>query len=153
MSAPTPPSTTTLKAKAIALWIARILVAIPFLIAAWLEGLSSPADLIAMDLVWIPDAPLWLVRSVAGVEGLAALGLILPGLVRLPDRIVTVSAVTLFVIQLCALGFDLSRGELNELAVKLTILGLTACLLLTRSSTLAHVVAKCRFGANAGNGT
>lgn len=82
-----------------------------------------------MDLVWIPNAPLWLVRSVAAVEGLAALGLILPGLVRLPDRIVTVSAATLLVIQLCALGFDLSRGALNEPAVKLTILGLTAIVL------------------------
>lgn len=118
-----------LKAKAIALWVARILVAIPFLIAAWLEGLSIPADLIAMDLVWIPDAPLWLVRSVAAVEGLAAPGLILPGLVRLPDRIVTISAATLLVIQIYALGFDLSRGALNELAVKLTIFGLTAIVL------------------------
>jgi hypothetical protein len=132
MSDPIPPSSTTLKAKAIALWGARILVAIPFLIAAWLEGLSSPADLIAMDLVWIPNAPLWLVRGVAAVEGLAALGLVLPGLVRLPNRIVTVSAGCLLVIQLCALGFDLSRGEVNELAVKLTILGLTIFVLWAR---------------------
>ncbi len=63
------PPAPTLKAKAIALWGARILVAIPFLIAAWLEGLSSPADLIAMDLVWIPDAPLWLVRKRMKTEG------------------------------------------------------------------------------------
>ncbi len=53
----------------IALWVIRVLVAIPFFIAAWLEGMSSPETLAALDLVWIPDAPLWLVRLVAGIKG------------------------------------------------------------------------------------
>lgn len=35
----------------IALWVARVLVAIPFFIAAGLEGLSPPATLAEADLV------------------------------------------------------------------------------------------------------
>ncbi len=35
----------------IALWVARVLVAIPFFIAAWLEGTSSPETLAEMELV------------------------------------------------------------------------------------------------------
>lgn len=116
----------------IALWVARVLVAIPFFIAAGLEGLSSPATLAEMDLVWIPGAPLWLVRVVAGIEGLAALGLILSGLVRLPMVIVTVSAAVLLVVQLAALGLDLAAGNLGDLPVKAGVLALTLFILWAR---------------------
>lgn len=116
----------------IALWVARALVAIPFFIAAGLEGLSSPATLAEMDLVWIPDAPLWLVRIVAGIEGLAALGLILPSLLRLPMGIVTLSAAALLVVQIAALGLDLAAGSLSDLPVKAVVLALTLFILWVR---------------------
>lgn len=119
----------------IALWVARVLVAIPFFFAAGLEGLSSPATLAAMDLVWIPSAPLWLVRVVAGIEGLAALGLILPGLVRLPMGIVTVSALVLLVVQLAALGLDLVGVGMGDLPVKAVVLALTLFILWVRLRT------------------
>lgn len=121
-----------MKALVIADWAARILVAVPFLIAAGLEGLSSPADLVAMDLVWIPGAPLWLVRGIALVEALAAVGLILPGLTRLPGRLVTVSAVALLIVQVSAFGFDLAQGAVDQLAVKTIIMALTIYLLWVR---------------------
>ncbi|MCU0829862.1 MAG: DoxX family protein [Tabrizicola sp.] len=117
------------RAWSIALWVIRVLVAIPFFLAAWLEGMSSPETLAALDLVWIPDAPLWLVRLVAGIEGLAALGLILPGLVRLPPATVTVAALVLLVIQIAALGLDLAAGSLSDLPVKAVILALTLIIL------------------------
>jgi hypothetical protein len=116
----------------IALWVARVLVAIPFLIAAWLEGMSSPETLAEMDLVWIPGAPLWLVRLVAAVEGLAALGLILPGLVRLPLSFVTASALVLLVIQIAALGLDLAGSGIGDLPVKAVVLALTLFILWMR---------------------
>lgn len=109
--------------------VIRVLVAIPFLIAAWLEGMSSPQTLAELDLVWIPDAPLWLVRLVAGIEGLAALGLILPSLVRLPPVVVTVSAFVLLFVQIAALGFDRSAGSLGDLPAKAIVLGLTLVIL------------------------
>lgn len=120
---------TLTRAWSIALWVIRVLVAIPFFIAAWLEGMSSPETLAALDLVWIPDAPLWLVRLVAGIEGLAALGLILPGLVRLPHATVTVAALVLLVIQIAALGLDLAAGSLSDLPVKAVVLVLTLIIL------------------------
>lgn len=113
----------------IALWVIRVLVAIPFFLAAWLEGMSSPETLAALDLVWIPDAPLWLVRLVAGIEGLAALGLILPGIVRLPPATITVAALVLLVIQIAALGLDLAAGRLSDLPVKAVVLVLTLIIL------------------------
>ncbi len=121
----------------IALWIARILVAIPFFVAAWLEGMSSPATLAEMDLVWIPGAPLWLVRGVAGIEGLAALGLILPGLIlpgllRLSPAIITISALVLLVVQIAALGLDLAAGSFSDLPVKAFVLALTLFILWAR---------------------
>jgi hypothetical protein len=117
------------RAWSIALWVIRVLVALPFFIAAWLEGMSSPETLAALDLVWIPDAPLWLVRLVAGIEGLAALGLILPGIVRLPPATVTVAALVLLVIQIAALGLDLAAGSLSDLPVKAVVLVLTFIIL------------------------
>ena len=91
--------------------------------------------LAAMDLVWIPSAPLWLVRVVAGIEGLAALGLILPGLVRLPMGIVTVSALVLLVVQLAALGLDLVGVGMGDLPVKAVVLALTLFILWVRLRT------------------
>jgi len=116
----------------IALWIARILVATPFLIAAWLEGLSPPSTLAEMELIWIPGAPLWLVRVVAAVEGLAALCLILPGLLRLPPSTVTIGAAVLLIIQIAALGLDLSAGSFSDLPVKAVVLALTLFILWVR---------------------
>ena len=109
----------------IAIWLARVLVAIPFFIAAGLEGLSSPDALAEMGLAWIPGAPLWLVRLVAAIEGLAALGLILPGLVRLPMGIVTLSAAVLLVVQIAALGLDLAGSGMSDIPVKAGVLALT----------------------------
>ena len=120
------------RAGQIALWVARMLVGIPFFIAAGLEGLSSPATLAEMELVWIPGAPLWLVRVVAAIEGLAALGLILPGLLRLPMGIVTISAAVLLLIQLAALGLELAAGSMVDLPVKALVLALTLFILWTR---------------------
>lgn len=122
------------RAGPIALWVARVLVAIPFFIAAGLEGLSSPETLAETQLVWIPDAPLWLVRVVAAVEGLAALGLILPGLLRLPTGIVTLSAAVLLAVQIAALGLDLAAGSLGDLPVKAVVLALTLFILWVRLS-------------------
>ena len=116
----------------IALWVARVLVAIPFFIAAWLEGMSSPETLAEMELVWIPGAPLWLVRLVAAIEGLAALGLILPGLVRLPLVIFTASALVLLVIQIAVLGLDLAGSGMGDLPVKAVVLALTLFILWMR---------------------
>lgn len=113
----------------IAFWTARILVAIPFLIAAWLEGMSSPETLAELDLVWIPGAPLWLVRFVAGVEGLAALCLILPGLLRLPPATVTAAALVLLAIQVAVLGRDIAGGSIGDLPIKALILALTLFIL------------------------
>ena len=123
---------TPYRAGPIALWVARVLVAIPFFIAAGLEGLSSPATLAEMELVWIPGAPLWLVRVVAAVDGLAALGLILPGVSRLPMGIVTLSAAALLVVQIAALGLDLAAGSLGDLPVKAVVLALTLFILWMR---------------------
>ncbi|WP_137158281.1 DoxX family protein [Rhizobium sp. FKL33] len=121
----------------IALWVARALVAIPFFMASGLEGLSSPATLAEMDLVWIPGAPLWLVRLVAAVEGLAALGLILPGIVRLPGGLITASAAVLLVVQVTALGLDLAAGNPGDLPVKTVVLALTLFILWARLRGIA----------------
>ncbi len=132
---------TASRAGQIALWVARVLVAIPFFIAAGLEGLSSPATLAEMELVWIPGAPLWLVRIVAAIEGLAALGLILPGLLRLPMGIVTLSAAVLLTVQVAALGPDLAAGSLGDLPVKAVMLTLTLLILWVRLRSFGTVTA------------
>ena len=123
------------RAGPIALWVAQVLVAIPFFIAAGLEGLSSPATLAEMELVWIPGAPLWLVRVVAAIEGLAALSLILPGLLRLPMGIVTLSAAVLLMVQIAALGLELAAGSMGDLPVKALVLALTLLILWVRLRT------------------
>lgn len=65
----------------------------------------------------------------AAVEGLAALGLILPGLLRLPPATLTISAAVLLVVQIAALTLDFLGSGMGDLPVKAVVLALTLFIL------------------------
>jgi hypothetical protein len=68
-------------------------------------------------------------QLIAAIEGLTALGLILPGLVRLPMGIITISAAVHLLIQLAALGLDLVSNGMSDVPVKAVVLALTLFIL------------------------
>jgi uncharacterized membrane protein YphA (DoxX/SURF4 family) len=85
------------------IWIARILLALFFILAAYFHGFA-PLDVAAKSAHWISDiSPAF--RKVLGVIELAGgVGVLIPRLAR-------PAALGLAALMCCAVAFHLSRGE------------------------------------------
>lgn len=117
----------------IAIWVAQIALAGLYLMAAYMKGMMPIADLAAMGLAWTPGAPVWLVRGIALVEFLGAVGVILPAATRIVPHLTVWAATGLFAIQILAIGFHLIRGEIDVLGFNVIYLGLAAFVLWGRA--------------------
>jgi hypothetical protein len=99
-----------------ALWIVQGLLAAVFLFAGVmklvlpLEALKGPVDL-----------PGWLVRFIGVAETLGALGLILPGLLRIAPWLTPLAAAGLVIIMIGAVVITLVGGELVGALISLVV--------------------------------
>ncbi len=99
----------------IAIWVGQIALAALYLMAAWMKGLVPIADLAQMGMTWAPGAPVWLVRGIALMEFLGAVGVLLPAATRILPHLTVWAAAGLLAIQALAIPFHLIRGEANLL--------------------------------------
>lgn len=106
---------TTTRNWSIALWVAQIALAGLYLMAAYMKGMMPVADLAQMGMTWAPGAPIWLVRGIALMEFLGAVGVILPAATRIMPQLTVWAAAGLLAIQALAIPFHLIRGEANLL--------------------------------------
>jgi hypothetical protein len=108
----------------ISLWIAQILLAIAFGSAGVMKSMLPIAKLAAM-LTWPGDLPLWLVRFIGVAELWGAFGMILPAATRIAPALTPLAALGFVAIQLLAIAFHATRGELAmALPVNLVLLTL-----------------------------
>lgn len=98
-----------------AIWGGQIALAGLYLMSAWMKGMMPIADLVSMGLAWTEGAPVWLVRGIATMEFLGALGVILPAATRIMPRLTVWAAVGLLAIQVLAISFHMFRGEFSVL--------------------------------------
>lgn len=117
----------------IAIWVAQIGLAGLYLMAAWMKGMMPIADLAAMGMTWAPGAPIWLVRGIALVEFLGAVGVILPAAIRILPQLTVWAAAGLLAIQALAIPFHLIRGEANVLGFNLIYVALAVFVLWGRA--------------------
>lgn len=110
----------------IALWAAQALLAALYLMAAWMHGTMSPAELAAMGASWALEAPLPLVRFIGLAELLGAIGLLLPAATRIQPRLTVLAAAGLLAIQALAIPLHLVRGEVAALPFNLVYVTLAA---------------------------
>lgn len=115
------------------LWAAQLALAALYLMAAYMKGLMPIPDLVAMGLVWTAGAPLWLVRGIALVEFLGAVGLILPAATRIMPQLTVWAAAGLLAIQALAIPFHMIRGEFAPLPFNLIYVALAVLILWGRS--------------------
>lgn len=106
------------------LWIAQVILAGAFGMAGVMKTTSPIADL-AANMVWPGDIPAALVRFIGVTEFAAAVGLLLPSMLRIKPSLTVWAAVGLVAVQISALVFHISRGEMQALPINLT-LGLLA---------------------------
>src|SRR5690606_30574691 len=108
----------------IALWTAQIALAAMFIIAGW-PKVTTPIQELATAMPLAVEAPEALVRFIGISEWLAAIGLILPGVLRIKPILISLAAAGLVVIMLLAIIYHLSKGEVGPSVFNL-VLGVLA---------------------------
>jgi uncharacterized membrane protein len=105
----------------IALWIVQGLLAALFLFAGGTK-LILPLDVLASmgspNLIPLPD---WFIRFTGVVEVLGALGLILPGLLRIRPELTALAAAGLVIVMIGAVGFTVASGEIGAAVIPLVV--------------------------------
>ena len=126
-TAPTAPTdrdrdtTETTQSKHLALWVVQGLLAVTFLFAGGSKLLMS-----AQALAHQSPLPVGFLRFIGGCEALGALGLILPGVLRIQRRLTPVAAAGLVAIMLGATIVTLAVGGGATAVVPLIVGGLAA---------------------------
>lgn len=96
----------------IALWIIQVLLALLFLFAGGVKLVMPIEEMTKQMPVAIPGL---LLRFIGVCEVLGALGLILPGLLRIKTWLTPIAAVGLAIIILGAIAFSLKIGLMSAL--------------------------------------
>lgn len=113
----------------IALWVVQALLALAFGLAGVMKLFLPIPDLAAM-LKWPGDVPVGLVRFIGTAELAGGLGMLLPALTRIRPGLTPLAALGFIIIQLLAIPFHASRGELAmALPLNLILLALSCFVL------------------------
>ncbi len=102
----------------IVLWIVQVLLAASFGMAGIMKMTAPISDLTA-QMVWPGDMPEALVRFIGLSEFAAAVGLILPPLLRIKPMLTVWAAIGLVVIMILAAIFHIARGEMQAVPINL----------------------------------
>jgi uncharacterized membrane protein YphA (DoxX/SURF4 family) len=108
----------TSKTMSISLWVAQIILAAAFGMAG-ISKSTSPIPDLAAQLGWPGDIPEILVRIIGISELAAAVGLILPALLRIKPKLTVWAATGLVVVMILALAFHITRGEMFAIPINL----------------------------------
>ena len=117
----------------IGLWVAQIALAALYGMAAYMKLLMAPADLVAMGLLWVENAPILFVRAIGFAELVGVIGLLLPAATGVRPDLTVKAAWGLLVIQILAIGFHVIRGEFSVLGFNAIYLALCVLVIWGRS--------------------
>ena len=118
----------------IGLWSAQIALALLFGASGGMKVFMSPEAQASMGMNDALDIPVLLLRFIGVCEIAGAFGMILPSLTRIAPRLTPLAALGFATIQVLALGFHFTRGELAMMApINLTLLGLSLFVLWGRT--------------------
>jgi hypothetical protein len=99
------------------LWIAQLLLAIG-LVFGGIMKLFHPIEELATMWTWTGDVPEQVVRITGIIDLIGAIGLIFPGVIRLPALVPT-AAIGVLLLMICASVFHISRGEESQIGVNI----------------------------------
>lgn len=117
----------------IAIWAGQIALAGLYLMAAYMKGMMPIADLVEMGLEWTAGAPVLLVRGIALIEFIGAVGVIAPAATRIMPQLTVWAASGLLAIQALAISFHMIRGEFSVLGFNLIYVALAVFVLWGRA--------------------
>jgi len=109
------------------LWVAQILLSLFMLSGTILKWM--PIEKISGMMPWTGQLPQLIVRLLGLIDLLGALGLILPGLLRIRPRLTLWAAGGVLALMVCAILFHISRGESNVIGVNVVAGAMAAFIL------------------------
>lgn len=118
----------------IGLWVAQVALAAMFLMAGFTKLTSSPADMVAMGMLWAENSPVTLIRFIGLAEVLGTIGIILPAATRIKPDLTKLAALGLAVIMVLAFGLHAYRGEFGVLPVNVILFALAALVIWGRTN-------------------
>lgn len=116
----TPAASKTLR---ISQWIAQILLAFVFC-AAGITKLITPIAALSQMMPWTGQYSESFVRIIGLIDIAGGLGMLLPSLTRILPRLGVLATAASIVLQLFAITFHASRGELSALPLNFVLLPL-----------------------------
>jgi uncharacterized membrane protein YphA (DoxX/SURF4 family) len=105
----------------IALWIIQGLLAALFLFAGGMKLVLSLDQMAAMGSPNQIPLPGWFIRFTGVVEVLGALGLILPGLLRIRPELTALAAAGLVLVMIGAVAFTVASGDIGGAVIPLVV--------------------------------
>ncbi|WP_030455770.1 DoxX family protein [Herbidospora cretacea] len=109
----------------VAYWIIAGLLGLFYLYAGGKKIVQSKERLRPM-MGWVDTVPMPMVRLIGVLEVLGAAGLVLPPLTGILPGLALAAAVGFAVLQMLAAGLHLSRGEVRETGLNVTLIVLAA---------------------------
>lgn len=101
----------------ITLWVAQVTLAALFITGAIMK--FQPIETISAMMPWTGQVPAWIVRLLGLIDLLAAVGLILPSLLRIKPQVTTWTALGIIALMFSAIIFHVSRGEASVIGVNI----------------------------------
>ncbi|WP_163268428.1 DoxX family protein [Chelativorans alearense] len=123
------------KSLQIGLWIAQVLIFIAFTAFGYMK-FFMPIDQLAAMWVWPGDVPPWSLRLMGLIDIAGGIGILLPALTRILPRLTVLAALGCVVLQIAAIIFHASRGELSALPLNATLLPICLFILWGRGKRL-----------------
>ncbi len=117
------------------LWIDQGLLAAAYLLAG-VPKMTLPMAALSKRVSWASTVPTSLMRFIGVSEMLGAIGLILPMVTGILPWLTVAAAMGLIVLQLCAVVFHISRGELNGVPINAVLIALALVIAVGRASTI-----------------
>lgn len=112
----------------VALWVAQAALGLQF-IAIGLMKLTSPIPKLAATMHWTAEMPELFVRAIGAIDVAGGVGVVLPALLRIRPGLTVAAALGCTVLQILALIFHLSRGEVSVAPLNLVLLALAGFVL------------------------
>jgi hypothetical protein len=97
----------------IALWIAAGVLAVAFLAAGGLK-VSTPRAKLQERMAWVEDFTDGQVKAIGAIELLGAIGVVVPGILKIAPILVPLAATGLAITMLLAVVMHARRGEAKE---------------------------------------
>ena len=110
----------------VVLWIVAAVLALAFAASGAVKLIRSPQQLVASGMGWAEDFSPGMVKLIGGLEVAAAVGLILPPLLKIAPVLAPLAAVGLILVMIGAAITHQRRGETPMVGINVVLLLLAA---------------------------